>query len=111
MKFKNLLVAAFMVFNLSSCTSAKEKKDEASAAYTEEKTQTLQQYKKCVADSNGEESKMAQCDALLKAVGAVEGGTVEDNAAPVPAVAPAVAPVAAPAPTPTAAPAPVAPAQ
>ena len=75
--------------NLAACTSAEDRKDEAEAEYTEEKTQTLQDYKKCVADSDGIESKMAQCEALLKAVGAVEGSA--PATAPAPAAAPAPA--------------------
>ena len=82
MKINSLLLTVFIAMNLSSCTSAKDKKDEAEAEYTEEKTQTLQDYKKCVADSDGVEAKMAQCEALLKAVGAVEGANVDDTAAP-----------------------------
>jgi hypothetical protein len=95
MKINNFLLAAFTVFVLAACTSAKDRKDEAEAEYTEEKTQTLQEYKKCVSDSDGDESKLAQCDALLKAVSATEGGTVND------AVEPATTPVATPAPAST----------
>ncbi len=76
MKFYFVLFGTFMVFNLTGCTSAQEMKDEAQAEYTEEKTETLKEYKECVNDSEGVAAKMAQCEALLKAVGAVEGGTV-----------------------------------
>ena len=82
MKANIILLAVFIVFNLAACTSAKERKDEAQADYTEEKTKTLKDYKECVSDSSGEESKLAKCDALLKAVSAMEGGDV-DNAKPV----------------------------
>ena len=73
-----------MVLNLTGCTSAAEKKDEAAAEYTEEKTETLKEYKECAKNSEGDAKKLAQCEALLKAVGAVEGGTVQSSA-PAPA--------------------------
>ena len=97
-----LTIIAIAAFNLTGCTSAEELKDEAQAEYTEEKTQTLKDYKECVKNSEGVEAKMAQCEALLKAIGAVEGGTVQSSA---PAPAETAAPVAAPAPAETAAPA------
>jgi len=100
MKISIILLAAFSVANLAACTSAEERKDEAQAGYTEEKTQTLQDYKKCVSESSGDSTKLAQCDALLKAVSAVEGGGVDDSspaAVTTPATAPAATPVAAPA--------------
>jgi hypothetical protein len=87
MKFYFVLFGTFLILNLAGCTSAAEKKDEAQAEYTEEKTETLKEYKECVKKSEGVEAKMAQCEALLKAVGAVEGGTVQSSA-------PAPAPVA-----------------
>ena len=76
MKIQTVVLGSFLVLNLAGCTSAAEKKDEAAAEYTEEKTETLKEYKDCVKASEGIEAKMAQCEALLKAVGAVEGGTV-----------------------------------
>ena len=79
MKINIIVLAAFIVFNSAACTSAKERKDEAQADYTEEKTKTLQDYKKCVADASDDASMLAKCDALLKAVSAMEGGDV-DNA-------------------------------
>ncbi len=84
MKFHTALFGSIMILNLTGCTSAQEKKDEAQAEYTEEKTATLKEYKECVNKSEGVAAKMAQCEALLKAVGAVHGGTV---AAPAPAPA------------------------
>ncbi len=85
MKFYTVLFGSIMILNLTGCTSAQEKKDEAHAAYTEEKTATLKEYKECVNDSEGVAAKMAQCEALLKAVGAVEGGTVTSAPAAAPA--------------------------
>ena len=43
------------------------------AEYTEEKTKTLQEYKECAKDAEGDEQKLKSCEALLKAVEAVEG--------------------------------------
>lgn len=54
------------------CTSPKERAAEAQAEYTEEKTKTLQEYKECVRDAD-DESELKACEALLKAVEAVEG--------------------------------------
>jgi len=55
------------------CTSSKERADEAQAEYTEEKTKTVQEYKECVKDAEGDEGKLKECEALLKAVEALEG--------------------------------------
>ena len=79
MKANIILLAVFIVFNLAACTSAKDRKDEAQADYTEEKTKTIQDYKKCVADASGTESELARCDALLKAVSAMEGGDIDNE--------------------------------
>lgn len=66
---------------LVACTSSQERAHEAQAEaaeaqaeYTEEKTKTLQEYKECIKDAEGDEKKTAACEALLRAVGAVEGG-------------------------------------
>ena len=101
MKINVVLLTTITIaaFNLAGCTSAEELKDEAQAEYTEEKTQTLKDYKECVKNSEGVEAKMAQCEALLKAIGAVEGGTVQSTAAPVAAPVPVTAPEPEPAET------------
>ena len=65
-------VALFLV--LAACSSPQEKAAEAEAEYTEEKTKTLKEYKECAKEAEGDESKLKSCDALLKAVEAVEGG-------------------------------------
>ena len=88
MKICYVFFSTFLVLNLAGCTSAAEKKDEAAAEYTEEKTETLKEYKNCIKDSKGDEKKLAQCEALLKAVGAVEGGTVTSAPAATPTTAP-----------------------
>jgi glutaredoxin 2 len=73
MKAHLVLLTTIAALNLAACASAEDKKDEAQAAYTEEKTETVQQYKECVKDADGVAEKIAQCEPLLKAIGAMEG--------------------------------------
>jgi len=80
MKTHIVLLTTVVALSLAACSSPADKKDEAQAEYTEEKTKTLQEYKECVKKSEGIEEKMAQCEALLKAVGAVEGATIQNSA-------------------------------
>lgn len=63
-----------VVLGLSACAkrSPEAQKQQAEAEYTEEKTKTLQEYKKCVNDSAGDAEKLKICNALLKAVKAAE---------------------------------------
>lgn len=79
MKIQTILLITIAAVSLTACSTASEQKDEAQAAYTEEKTKTLQEYKECVKASEGDEAKMAQCEALLKAVEAAEGSTPADS--------------------------------
>ncbi len=74
MKFYNIVLGMFLVLTLTACSSPQEDAAEAQAEYTEEKTATLKEYKECAKESGGDEVKMKQCDALLKAIQAVEGG-------------------------------------
>ena len=74
MKAHIFVVSIFIALNLAACASSEEMKAEADAEFTEEKTETLREYKECVKGSAGDEAKMAQCEALLKAVEALEGG-------------------------------------
>jgi len=85
MKTHIVLLTTVVALSLAACSSPADKKDEAQAEYTEEKTKTLQEYKECVKKSEGIEEKMAQCEALLKAVGAVEGATIQNSAPAAPA--------------------------
>ena len=68
-----------VLFSLTAagCSSTQDKANKAQAEYTEEKTKTLQEYKKCIKNAKGDEVKLQQCDALLKAIEAVEGKPVE----------------------------------
>ncbi len=74
MKIKIAIFIAFLLLNLASCSTPEKKAAKAEAEYTEEKTATLKEYKECVKSSGGDDVKMKQCEALLKAVEAVEGG-------------------------------------
>lgn len=73
MKFNLTLLSACFAFTLIACSTPENKKHEAEADYLDEKTDTLKEYKECVNTSGGAEDKMKQCEALLKAVEAVEG--------------------------------------
>lgn len=90
MKAHVVLLTTIAALNLAACSTPADKRDAAQAEYTEEKTKTLIEYKECVKDSEGVEAKMAQCEALLKAVGAVEGATVQSSS-PAETAAPAEA--------------------
>ncbi|VAX01129.1 hypothetical protein MNBD_GAMMA21-1862 [hydrothermal vent metagenome] len=65
MKIRTILMGSFVILNLAACSSPQDKAANAQAEYTEEKTETLKQYKECVNDSGGDQTKMARCEALL----------------------------------------------
>ncbi len=66
-----LMLGATLV--LAACGSTpQERAAEADAVYKEEKARTLQEYKSCVKEANGDEQAMKQCDALLKAIEVLE---------------------------------------
>lgn len=73
MKTYLILLGLCIALGLSACTKPEDLKHEAEAQYLDEKTDTLKDYKECVKNSAGEDAKMKQCEALLKAVEAVEG--------------------------------------
>jgi hypothetical protein len=53
---------------LAACGSSPEKdKARAEAAYTEEKTKTLKEYKDCVKKAKEDQAKLDACERLLKA--------------------------------------------
>jgi hypothetical protein len=53
---------------LTACGSSPEKdKVRAEAAYTDEKTKTLQEYKACVKKAKEDQQKLDACERLLKA--------------------------------------------
>ena len=76
MRIKLLALAAITAVAIVACASPQEKAAKAQQEYTEEKTKTLRDYKKCIKKAGGDAAKQQQCDALLKAVSAVEGGSV-----------------------------------
>jgi len=65
-----LLWAIFpMALLISGCSSSpKEQKDEAEAAYIEQKTETVDEYKTCIKDAGTDEAQLNACESLLKAV-------------------------------------------
>ena len=67
------LLSISLTLGLAACTTPENMKHEAEAEYLDEKTDTLKDYKECVKNSQGADENMKQCDALLKAVKAVEG--------------------------------------
>jgi len=53
---------------LTACgTSSEERKNKAEAQYYEEKTNTMQEYKKCVDKAGEDQQKLDACERLLKA--------------------------------------------
>ncbi|MBW8189410.1 hypothetical protein K0504_00055 [Neiella marina] len=71
MKHWTLMAAALLSFMMVGCSSPKDEMQEAEAEFTQEKTKTLQEYKECV-DASDDEHELKKCEALLKAVEAVE---------------------------------------
>lgn len=71
---KPIVLGGFMVFALAACgTSPADKQMEAQAAknqaeaeLTAEKQLTYEEYKECVRDSDGEEEKLRECEAMLR---------------------------------------------
>ena len=93
MKIGKFLLSVASLLLFAGCGSTpEEQKDEAQARLTEEKTKTMQQYKKCISKSAGNETAMNDCERILKAN--------DPSASSAPAPAPAAAPVPTPAPSP-----------
>jgi hypothetical protein len=63
---KAALIAALVVA-VSACGSAERKKNKAEAAYTDEKTKTMQEYKSCVKKAKEDQAKLDACERLMKA--------------------------------------------
>jgi hypothetical protein len=75
MSTHELILISAAVTLLTACgATPEERKQHAEAEYTQEKTKILQDYKACVKKAKGDEKKLNNCEALLKAVDAVEGG-------------------------------------
>lgn len=69
-------------FMAAGCSSTQDKSNKAQAEYTKEKTKTLQQYKDCAKKAKGDEAELQKCDALLKAIEAVEGTSTKPATGP-----------------------------
>ena len=68
MRICRSILAIGVLSLLAACGSSPEKdKARAEAAYTEEKTKTLQQYKDCVKKAKEDQAKLDACERLLKA--------------------------------------------
>ncbi len=67
--------AVVLVLLVAGCSSAEKRKHQAEAEYAKEKTKTLQEYKACVKKAKGDEKKLQNCEALLKALEASQRGS------------------------------------
>ena len=68
MLLRRYIVVVGIFSLLTACGSSPEKdKARAEAAYTEEKTKTLQEYKDCVKKAKEDQAKLDACERLLKA--------------------------------------------
>ncbi len=67
------LATALLMALIAACSSPERKAAKAEAEYTEEKTETLRDYKRCVERAKGDETKLKACEPLLKAVEATSG--------------------------------------
>jgi len=70
-KAVKILKAALIVLTIitvSACGSSERKKNKAEAAYTEEKTKTMQEYKSCVKKAKEDQAKLDACERLMKAI-------------------------------------------
>ncbi len=66
----NILRSALVVLTIiaiSACGSAERKKNKAEAAYAEEKTKTMQEYKSCVKKAKEDQAKLDACERIMKA--------------------------------------------
>lgn len=68
MQIRKSILTVGVILLLTACGSSPEKdKARAEAAYTEEKTKTLQEYKACVKKAKEDQQKLDACERLLKA--------------------------------------------
>jgi hypothetical protein len=67
MKILKAALIIFTIITVSACGSAERKKNKAEAAYTDEKTKTMQEYKSCVKKAKEDQAKLDACERLLKA--------------------------------------------
>jgi hypothetical protein len=67
MKIIKTALIILTIATISACGSAERKKNKAEAAYTEEKTKTMQEYKSCVKKAKDDQAKLDACERLIKA--------------------------------------------
>ena len=67
MKIVKLALVVLAIITLSACGSAERKKNKAEAAYAEEKTKTMQEYKSCVKKAKEDQAKLDACERIMKA--------------------------------------------
>ena len=61
-------IFVIVLASLTACGSAERKKNKAEAAYYDEKTETMQEYKSCVKKAGDDQAKLDACEMLIKAV-------------------------------------------
>ena len=67
MKILNAAIIVLTIITVSACGSAERKKNKSEAAYTDEKTKTMQEYKSCIKKAKEDQPKIDACERLLKA--------------------------------------------
>jgi hypothetical protein len=67
MKILKATLVILIIITVSACGSAERKKNKAEAAYTDEKTKTMQEYKSCVKKAKENQDKLDACERLIKA--------------------------------------------
>jgi hypothetical protein len=67
MKIFKIALIILTIISVSACSSAERKKNKAEAAYTNEKTKTMQEYKSCVKKAKEDQAKLDACERLIKA--------------------------------------------
>lgn len=63
---KSMIVVSAVALLVACGNSPQQKKDIADARYTEEKTKTMQDYKKCLDKAGKDTAKMDACERLIR---------------------------------------------
>jgi hypothetical protein len=66
-KILKVVLFVLTIITISACGSADRKKNKAEAAYAEEKTKTMQEYKSCVKKAKEDQAKLDACERIIKA--------------------------------------------
>ena len=67
MKILKSVLVVLAIVSLTACGSSERKKNRAEAAYAEEKTKTMQEYKSCVEKAKEDQAKLDACERIIKA--------------------------------------------